>query len=75
MKSILNKLNLLVLGTVLLLTFPGCSDDNTSDLKLDGDTWLTALELNDTYTGGLSRSLERMARSEAMLLLVEFMRS
>ena len=52
MKSILNKLNLLVLGTVLLLTFPGCSDDNTSDLKLDGDTWLTALELNDTYTGG-----------------------
>ena len=27
MKSILNKLNLLVLGTVLLLTFPGCSDD------------------------------------------------
>ena len=56
MKSILNKLNLLVLGTVLLLTFPGCSDDNTSDLKLDGDTWLTALELNDTYTGVIDRT-------------------
>lgn len=56
MKSILNKLNLLVLGTVLSLTFPGCSDDNTSDLKLDGDTWLTALELNDTYTGVIDRT-------------------
>ena len=31
MKSIQNKLNLLVLGIVLLLAFPGCSDDNTSD--------------------------------------------
>ena len=56
MKSILNKLNLLVMGTVLSLTFPGCSDDNTSDLKLDGDTWLTALELNDTYTGVIDRT-------------------
>ena len=56
MKSILNKLNLLVLGIVLLLAFPGCSDDNTSDLKLDGDTWLTALELNDAYTGVIDRT-------------------
>ena len=56
MKSIQNKLNLLVLGIVLLLAFPGCSDDNTSDLKLDGDTWLTALELNDTYTGVIDRT-------------------
>ena len=56
MKSILNKLNLLVLGIVLLLAFPGCNDDNTSDLKLDGDTWLTTLELNDTYTSVIDRT-------------------
>lgn len=56
MKSILNKLNRLAWGAALLLAAAGCNDDNASDLKLDGDTWLTALELNDLYTGVIDRT-------------------
>ena len=56
MKSILNKLNMLLLGTTLVFTLPGCSDDNKSNLQLDGDTWLTAFELDENYAGTIDRT-------------------
>ena len=56
MKSILNKLNTLLLGTALVFTLPGCSDDNKSNLQLDGDTWLTAFELDENYAGAIDRT-------------------
>lgn len=56
MKSIINKISLLLLGFTMLFVFPGCSDDNKSDLQLDGDTWLTVLELDDNYQGIIDRT-------------------
>lgn len=55
MKSIIYKTNLLLLGIAILFALPGCSDDNTSDLQLDGDTWLTSLQLDSQYSGIIDR--------------------
>ena len=56
MKTILNGINRLALGTMLLLAAAGCSDDNTSDLRLDGDAWLTGITLDNQYSGTIDRS-------------------
>lgn len=56
MKSIIYKANLLLLGIAMLCALPGCSDDNTSDLQLDGDTWLTSLQLDSQYSGTINRA-------------------
>ena len=52
----INKISLLLLGFTILFVLPGCSDDNKSDLQLDGDTWLTVLELDDNYQGIIDRT-------------------
>lgn len=40
---------------VLLTALSGCGDDNRSALQLDGDTWITAFEL-DQYAGVIDRA-------------------
>lgn len=40
----INKVLLIVLSLVFMV---GCDDDNTSDLQLDGQTWLKELRLDD----------------------------
>lgn len=50
MKSILKNIHHYLLGIALAVSAAGCSDDNTSDLRLDGDAWLTALELDGQYS-------------------------
>lgn len=49
MKSI-NFFKQLCIATALLTAVAGCNDDNTSNLRLDGDTWLESLTL-DEYEG------------------------
>lgn len=56
MKSILNKISLFLLGSAMMLVTSGCSDDNTSDLRLDGDTWVSSLTLDDNYLGVVDRA-------------------
>ena len=56
MKTILNKINQLFLCGMFLLASTGCSDDNRSDLRLEGDTWLTALTLDGAYEGVINRT-------------------
>lgn len=57
MKSILNKLiTQFTLAAALIVAASGCNDDNKSDLQLSGDTWLTAIELDEQYTGVIDRS-------------------
>ena len=40
---------------MLLIAVSGCSDDNKSNLLLNGDTWITTFEL-DNYAGVIDRS-------------------
>lgn len=54
MKAI-SKFRLFFLATALLTAVAGCNDDNTSDLRLDGDTWLESLTLDD-YEGVIDNS-------------------
>lgn len=50
MMKAIYKLTNLCLAVLMLAGLAGCNDDNTSDLRLDGDAWLTALQL-DGYEG------------------------
>lgn len=50
MMNTIHKIKLFFLAAVLMAAVSGCNDDNTSNLRLDGDTWLEALQL-DEYTG------------------------
>lgn len=50
MKKMIYKLSLLLGITATGFAFEGCSNDNTSDLQLDGDCWLTEFSL-DNYEG------------------------
>ena len=45
MMKAIYKLTYLCLAVLTLAGVAGCNEDNTSDLRLDGDTWLTALQL------------------------------
>lgn len=56
MKSILNKISLLLLASAVMFIASGCSDDNKSDLQLDGDTWVSSFTLDGNYSGVIDRS-------------------
>ena len=49
-------MNLFFLGACLCFLVSGCNDDTTSDLRLDGDAWLTALEFDGRYAGTIDRT-------------------
>lgn len=56
MKTIYHKLNILFLGALLALMTASCSEDNTSDLRLEGDTWLTSIVFDGQFEGTIDRS-------------------
>ena len=43
MMKAISKLTYFCLAVIMLAGVAGCNEDNTSDLRLDGDTWLTTL--------------------------------
>lgn len=61
MKTIFkNILQRSLLGLALVLGAAGCSDDNTSDLRLDGDAWLTKLTLDGQYEASIDRATKNV---------------
>ena len=50
MKLNIKQFAAMLFAVVTVLAVAGCDDDNTSDLRLDGDTWLTSFAL-DGYEG------------------------
>ena len=50
MKLIIKHFASVLLFAVSVFALASCSDDNTSDLRLDGDTWITSFAL-DEYEG------------------------
>ena len=50
MKLNIKQLAAMLFAVVTVFAVASCDDDNTSDLRLDGDTWLTSLSL-DGYEG------------------------
>lgn len=50
MKLIIKHFASVLLLAVSVFALASCSDDNTSDLRLDGDTWITSFAL-DEYEG------------------------
>lgn len=55
MKPRIKRISSLLWNMVLLTALSGCGDDNRSALQLDGDTWITAFEL-DQYAGVIDRA-------------------
>lgn len=55
MKTLSHKLHVLAGIFALLCGAVACNDDTTSDLRLDGEVWLTAFELDDLYEGTIDR--------------------
>lgn len=55
MKSKITSISLLLWSVITLIVTYGCSDDNQSNLQLDGDTWITVFEL-DEYAGVIDRT-------------------
>ena len=51
------------MGIVLMFAAQGCSDDNRSDLRLDGDTWLSSFELDGNYAGVVDRATKTVTVS------------
>ena len=47
----LNKICLLLWGSIIMSAVLGCSDDNTSDLQLGGDTEISVFTLDNKYSG------------------------
>lgn len=50
MKTRIKKISSFIWGAIFTILLVGCSNDNTSDLMLEGDTWLEAFQL-DNYQG------------------------
>ncbi len=50
MKTTITKLAALVWALLMTFAFTACDDDNTSDMRLDGECWLTELKIDD-YAG------------------------
>lgn len=57
MKTIYN-IHRFFLGALLCLAAYACNDSNVSDLRLDGDVWLTSLELDGVYQGTIDRATQ-----------------
>ena len=55
MKTTINKFNSFIWGMLLMLLAAGCNSDNTSDLLLEGDTWLKTFQL-DEYQGTIDNA-------------------
>lgn len=55
MKSKIKRISLLLWSIALLAVISGCSDNNLSNLQLNGDTWITTFEL-DRYAGVIDRT-------------------
>lgn len=55
MKSKIKGISLLLWSIALLTAISGCSDNNLSNLQLNGDTWITTFEL-DRYAGVIDRT-------------------
>lgn len=55
MKSKIKRISLLLWSIALLTAISGCSDNNLSNLQLNGDTWITTFEL-DRYAGVIDRT-------------------
>lgn len=55
MKSKIKRISLLLWSIALLAAISGCSDNNLSNLQLNGDTWITTFEL-DRYAGVIDRT-------------------
>ena len=55
MKPRIKRISSLLWSMVLLTALSGCGDDNRSALQLNGDTWITAFEL-DQYAGVIDRA-------------------
>ena len=55
MKVMINKISLLLWSVLLIMSVSACSDDNGSNLRLDGDVWITSFEL-DNYAAVIDRT-------------------
>lgn len=57
MKTLLHNIRLFA-AALALLCGAACSDDTTSDLRLNGEVWLTRFVLDDTYSGVIDRTMK-----------------
>lgn len=60
MKATFKNIQRSLCGMALVLAAAGCSDDNASNLQLDGDVWLTALELDGQYEATIDRATKNV---------------
>lgn len=56
MKNTLHRIKRLAGALALLCGMAACNEDTTSDLRLDGDVWLTRFVVDGVYTGSIDRS-------------------
>lgn len=56
MKNILHITRLLAATCALACGAAACNDDTTSDLRLDGEVWLTRFVTDDRYEGAIDRT-------------------
>ncbi len=55
MKFILSNTIISFLAMVIMIALPGCNEDNTSGLRLDGDTYVTSFTV-DKYDGAIDNT-------------------
>ena len=55
MKTIYKLLSMCLLSCGIVLAFTACSDDNTSDLQLNGNCWVESIAL-DNFVGTVDAS-------------------
>lgn len=55
MKTTIAKFAALMWALLMTVAFTACDDDNTSDMRLDGDCWLTEIKIDD-YAGTIDNN-------------------